>query len=184
MKNKFLVSQVKNMKHKDWITQVLKDLKYLKLNLEIQEIKEMKKSKLKKLLDKAVEEKAFEELQQKKGKHTKVMNLSYSKLKMQKYLKANNSNNTVEEAQVIFKLRSRMTDVKANFKNKYEEFECDICKDEEETQKHILECEDILKNTTRIKKETEYEELFKDNVKNQTEIAKMFIENMKVKKKA
>ena len=111
------------------------------------------------------------------------MKLSYSKLKMQKYLKANNSNNTVEEAQVIFKLRSRMTDVKANFKNKYEEFECDICKDEEETQKHILECEDILKNTTRIKKETEYEELFKDNVKNQTEIAKMFIENMKVKKK-
>ena len=183
MMNRFLVSQMKTMKAKDWITQVLKDLKYLKLNLEIQEIKEMKKSKLKKLLDKAVEEKAFEELQQKKGKHTKVMNLSYSKLKMQKYLKANNSNNTVEEAQVIFKLRSRMTDVKANFKNKYEEFECDICKDEEETQKHILECEDILKNTTRIKKETEYEELFKDNVKNQTEIAKMFIENMKVKKK-
>ena len=33
-------------------------------------------------------------------------------------------------------------------------------------------------------KETEYEELWKPNVKNQTEIAKMFIENMKIKKQS
>ena len=44
----------------------------------------MKKSKLKKLLDKA-----FEELQLQKGRHSKVMKLNYSKLKMQKYLRAN-----------------------------------------------------------------------------------------------
>ena len=173
---------MKNMKPKDWISQVLKDLKYLKMNLEVQDIKEMKKSKLKKLLDKAVEDKAFEELQLQKGKHSKVMKLSYSKLKMQKYLKGNKNNIKIEEAQMIFKLRSRMADVKVNFRNKYEVLECDICKDEEETQKHILECDEILKNTNKNIKETEYDELFKDNVTNQTEIAKMFIENMKIKK--
>ena len=97
----------------------------------------MKKSKLKKLLDKAVEDKAFEELQLQKGKHSKVMKLSYSKLKMQKYLKGNKNNSTVEEAQMIFKLRSRMADVKLNFRNKYEGLQCDICKDEEETQNTI-----------------------------------------------
>ena len=40
-----------------------------------------------------------------------------------------------------FKLRRRMADVKVNFRHKYEVLECDICKDEEETQKHILECD-------------------------------------------
>ena len=84
---------MKNMKPKDWITHVLKDLQLLLL---------------KKLLDKAVEEKAFEELNQKKRKHSKVTNLNHSKLKMQKYLKANKNNITVEEAQMIFKLRTRM----------------------------------------------------------------------------
>ena len=92
----------------------------------------MKKSKLKKLLDKAVEDKAFEELQLQKERHSKVMNWNYSKLKMQKYLKANKNDIKVEEAQILFKLRSRMADVKVNFRNKYEVLECDICKDEEE----------------------------------------------------
>ena len=102
---------------------------------------------------------------------------------MQKYLKGNKNNIKIEEAQMIFKLRSRMADVKVNFRNKYEVLECDICKDEEETQKHILECDEILKNTNKNIKETEYDELFKDNVTNQTDIAKTFIENMKIKKK-
>ena len=60
--------------------------------------------------------------------------------------------------------------------------ECDICKQEEDTQKHILKCDEILKNTRRNDKKIEYEELFKENVQNQREIAKMFTENMKVKK--
>ena len=49
-------------------------------------------------------------------------------------------------------------------------------------REHILECDEILKNTNKHIKEIEYEEFFKDNMKNQTEIAKMFIENMKIKK--
>ena len=83
---------------------------------------------------------------------------------------------------MISKLRSRLADVKVNFRNKCRVLECDVCNNEEETQKPILECDEILKNINKNIKETKYEELFKDNVKNQTEIAKMFIENMKIKK--
>ena len=142
----------------------------------------MKKSKLKKLLHKAVEDEAFEKLQQQKGGHSKVKKLNHSKLKMQKYLKANKNDIKVEEAQIIFKMRSRMTDVKVNFRNKNETLECDVCKDEEETQKHVLECKEIMKNKNKILMQPEYEEIFQDNVKNQIEIAKIFIENMKIRK--
>ena len=46
-------------------------------------MKDMKKSKLKRILKKAVDEKAFEKLTVLKNGHSKVMNLKYSKLKMQ-----------------------------------------------------------------------------------------------------
>ena len=82
------------------------------------------------------------------------MNWNYSKLKMQKYLKANKNDIKVEEAQILFKLRSRMADVKVNFRKKYEVLERDVCKTEEGTQKHILECDEILKNTNKKIKET------------------------------
>ena len=43
----------------------------------------------------------------------------------------------------MFKLRTRVTDVKCNYKGKYESFECEICKKDDESQKilNILECE-------------------------------------------
>ena len=42
-------------------------------------------------------------------------------------------------------MRSRMSDVKINFKGKYDDFECEFCKENEETQKHMMECEAIKK---------------------------------------
>ena len=55
------------------------------------------------------------------------MDLKHDKLKMQNYLKADNFRISRKEAQEIFKLRSRMTDVKLNFRGMRETLECDIC---------------------------------------------------------
>ena len=177
---KFLMCQMKNQKPKDWISQVIKDLKDLKIDLEVEDLKKMKKSKLKRMLNKTVEEKAFEELQHKKEGHSKVMNLKYSTLKMQNYLKANDINQ--EEVLMIFKMRSRMADVKTNFRNKNETLECDLCNNENESQRHVLECEEILKQKKEYGQQPKYEEILEDNVKNQAEIAKLFIENLKIRK--
>ena len=53
---------------------------------------------------------------------------------------------------VIFRMRGRVTELKTNFKGKYESFECDACKIEDETQKHIIECKEINKEKKKIKK--------------------------------
>ncbi len=52
---------------------------------------------------------------------------------------------TREQASLIFKSRTRMLDVKANFKNKYKnKLECRLCGHIEEDQKHILEdCKEV-----------------------------------------
>ena len=112
-----------------------------------------------------------------------MMNIRHERLEMQEYLKPNKLKMKIEEAQEIFKMRCRITDVKTNFKSKYESFECEACKIEEETQKHIIECTEINKGKNEYKKLPEYEELYKRNVKNQILIVRHFLENMKRRKK-
>ena len=79
-------------------------------------------------------------------------------------------------------MRSRVFDVKINFRGKYENFECEICKIEYESQQHIIECEEINKNRKEKKILPKYEDLYKRNVKNQVTIVRYFLENMKMKK--
>ena len=57
MINKFLKTQLKTQKPKDWTTQVLKDLKELKIELNLEELKGIKKCKLTRILKTAVDEK-------------------------------------------------------------------------------------------------------------------------------
>ena len=75
-----------------------------------------------------------------------------------------------------------MTEVKTNFRGKYENFECDLCNKEDETQNHMLNCEAIMKKINDETKIPDYDELFKGNFTTQLEIAKAFIRNMKIKK--
>ena len=43
-----------------------------------------------------------------------------------------------EDAQLVFKLRCRVTGVKINMRGKYDNLECEACGLEEETQQHII----------------------------------------------
>ena len=136
---------------------------------------------LKRILKTAIKEKAFERLIGIKENHSKVKHLSYSNLEMQNYLKSNRVKPTKSEIQTIFEMRSRVTDVKLNFRGKYENLECRVCKSNEESQKHVYECNEIMKIRKIKNQKIEYEMIFKENVRKQVQIAKDFLENMKIK---
>ena len=88
---------------------------------------------------------------------TKIENLGRDKSKV-KHLISNRKWNAGErpkyinkmtrtEASLIFKTRTRMLEVKNNYKNKYTSTECRKCKQTTETQEHILtECMSIHTN--------------------------------------
>jgi hypothetical protein len=59
---------------------------------------------------------------------------------MQNHLKSNKLRISQNEAQEIFKLRSRMTDVKLNIRGMHETLECDFCNEEDESLKDLVEC--------------------------------------------
>ena len=104
---------------------------------------------------------------------------------MQKYLLPNKYESSKEDIQSIFKIRSRVLDVKMNLKGIYDTYECEVCFKEEESQKHIYECTEIWKirkiNNENIPK---YENILNGDVLEMIEVAKIIQANMKIQEKA
>ena len=95
---------------------------------------------LKSKLKVAVKCAAFKYLTELQQTHSKSKNLIYSDLKLQDYLRSGGSG-TIDQKANIFKIRSRMLDLKSNFKTSVENNVCTLCDNAEETQPHLLSCE-------------------------------------------
>ena len=154
-----LIQQSKDMSYEREINEL--KLKYnININLKGDnpiKIKDYIKNEIKKINDKEIKE----ELN--KGKKTKMM---------EEYNKNYLENLHFEEARAIFMMLTRMIDVKANFKNKYKNLECDTCKVEENTH-HLFKCERYHDLNRNIKGETLQEVL---NNNNEDKIAKFIKE--------
>ena len=133
-----------------------------------------------------IKQAAFSYLTDKQQHHSKVKDIKYDKLKTQEYMTSSIFTN--EDVQLLHALRSRSTDCKANFKQKYihSNIICDLCKNEEETQQHILECEELRKEYNSEDVVTEnvtYDSLFCKDVKKQKEVTTLFKELFKAKER-
>ena len=111
---------------------------------------------------------------------SKGKEIVYSELEMKKYL-ASMSILTLQEKKEVFKIRTRMTEVKSNFKQRYNDLNCDNCGKKnqfnEETQEHVYNCTESNEN-----KEI-FGNIFKDTHETQTmkSITRRFLNNMKLK---
>ena len=79
-------------------------------------------------------------------------------------------------------MRCRVTDVKENFKGKFENLNCELCNEENESQLHIINCKEINKLHEDDDEMPKYEEILNVNVKHQKKIAQKFMKNMKIRK--
>ena len=174
---KFFNSQMKKRTKRDWVSTVIEDLELMDIQLEMEQIKTMRKSNFMSIIKDKIQMQTFQDMEKIKSSHTKVKEIEHENMKMQKYLQANSCKITKEEAQLIFKLRCRTINVKRNLKGIYDNLNCTACGTEEETQEHVLKCEELNKN--KEKNNVEYSKLFNGTVVEQLKIAKTFKENMK-----
>ena len=127
------LSPVKN----DWCLQIKDDLRYCNINLSESEIRAMSKNRFKAIVTNNIFEVASQYLISLKSKHTKSEGLSAND-KIQDYLIT--SQLTTEEKQLLFQLRTRSYDCKANYRNLYKnQLACFIC-GQEDNQSHLLSC--------------------------------------------
>ena len=151
-------------------------MKDLKIDKNFEDIKLMKKHEFRRIVSKSIQKNAMQILEDKKSIHSKVKHLKHEIFGMQKYLRNNNMKISIEEKQMIFKLRSKVTNVKMNFKGMHEDLKCKICNEEEnETQKHILECKILNNNETQ---NLEYEKIENGNIIDMVQIVRKFRENL------
>ena len=86
---------------------------------------------------------------------------------MRSYLK--NKHINPKQAKIIFKIRTRMLNVKNNFKNGYVDLSCPVCKIDEDSQEHMLtKC---LKLENKITSK-EYRSLFGCDEEKMAEVVK------------
>ena len=131
--HRFFENNLKLETKEYWVSTALHDLKKLEINLEFSEIKSMKKTNVDNLLKECTVQKVLKDLDRIKLSNSKVENLSHKELKIRKYLKP-----TKEDKLLVFKFRCRVTDTEMNEKGLSDDYECDICENEDESPKHIL----------------------------------------------
>merc|ERR1712179_476095 len=87
------------------------------------------------------------------------------------------------EKKFLFQLRSRMIDVKTNFKNNNSDLSCPLCDIKEDDQKHVLECPTLLNNTSDVAEgNISYDDIFSNDVLKQAKILRIFNYSWKKRK--
>ena len=115
------------------------DLELIGEEFDEERIRNMSKNKFKRYVKKNMDNAAFEYLEEQKNKHSKVKDIKYIKLEIQSYIVTENLTNV--EIYTIFALRSRMTKVKKNFSNQFNNnLLCKLGCSDMDSQVHLLEC--------------------------------------------
>ena len=133
----------------------------------------MSKQSFKEVVKKAAKLKAFEWLISEKDKLSKVKNVIFNELKMQTFLCPNNLE--INQQKLLFQLRSRMTNLKENYKHKYKILLCPICQKDGDSQSHLLICEELNRGIQFISDQTILvEDIFCDNLDKQANATRLF----------
>ena len=105
----------------------------------IDQIKSHTKDSFKRLVKEHVIVTAFEYLKNLQKTHSKARPLQYETFKMQEYL-GSESKLSLKEKAFTFAIRTRMIDLKSNFKVGQKDLKCRLCDKHEEDQQGLLLC--------------------------------------------
>ena len=153
---KFFCAQWKYPIKSDWTEQVRLDLAEFGIPVDLDYILDKSKSKFQKIVKIKAKEFAFFSYLQRNL--SKLENLFYTELKLQKYLELENM--TVPQAQSLFSYRTRMANFSENFRGASGPQVCPLCKTHLDSQNLSFQCPLVKEN---VKIEGQYYKIFTDN---------------------
>ena len=139
----------------DWIYTVEENLRDMNINLDMKQITVKSKYSFGKIVRQSVKKTGLDYLNNIKKSHSKTKKLSHKKLSLQDYFQSTKI--YPEKAKNIFKYRTRMSEVKANFKEFYKIYLCPLGCDIEDSQEHLLYCKEIHEHDVDVNQFYEYE---------------------------
>ena len=100
---------------------------------------------------------------------------------MQEYFLPNELNVYIKEIQLIFQLRCHVARLKMNVKGLYDTYQCEVCMNEDESQKHIYRCPEILrKRNIKFDEIPDNEKITNGSIKEKLEILRKVQEYLKI----
>ena len=168
-------------KNNDWVSEVQGDLKSCDINYTAEQIKSMSQFKFKRIVKEAIQLKVMAYLFALQNKNFKSEKLILES-EMQSYLKS--SEISTMNKQILFKLRTKMLNIKANFSSvNKNNLQCSLCKDMSttENEEHLLVCS-VLANHPKLKDDigqVKFEDVFSDEQK-QFRAVKVFKQIMEI----
>ena len=139
----FFNTQWHNPTKGDWTETVKLDLVAFGIQVNLDTIKS--KSSFKSMVKKKALEHGLKILQAKKEKHSKMMDLEYTELKLQSYFTLPGI--TVDEVRNMFKFRVRMTQFGENFRGDSDMVLCPLCNIHLDNQPMSLQCPALREKT-------------------------------------
>ena len=179
--SKFFKVQEENPVKGDWTIEVKDLLKSLNLNWSFHDIKILTKQNFKNIIDVAIKKSAKEYL---KGKiKTKGNEILYSEYpEIQEYLLPYDSL-TLEMKRKMFKFRTRMNMIPANFSSTNFELMCETPCNKKITNEHIYECKILNENEQN---ELEFKKIFNGTINEKIKVMNIMnekYEKLKLKNK-
>ena len=161
---KFFQAQFKFPVKDDWTKQVRLDLQDFCIQEDLDWIRSKSVDSFKRLVKKKAKHYALEELLKKKAIHSKLDNLEFDELEIQKYLVSGLV--SANQGKTLLKFRSRMAKYDGNYGSS--ETPCKLCQNHADHQADIFEC-DFNKNKVENSDDAEdYRKLFQKEINIET----------------
>ena len=160
----------------DFFNQIREDCEDIGLEWDENTFRNLKRDKFKAIVQNKIRNAAHSYLLEKKDKLSKLDNLSSDYL-LKDYLASPRL--STKEKQLLFKLRTRMIDVKANYPNMYKgELSCALCDSNSiENQQHVLICPSLKCYSSE---QIQYTDIFSENIEKLIEAVKHWNNILKI----
>ena len=157
-----VLCQMDNMIEGDFYPQVSDDMKLLKISED--DIMFSSEGALRELVKQAIDKAALKFLLDLGNTHSKVNVNLYRDMSGMKYMKDYRFSPDV--VNLLFKFRTRMFNVKNNFRNNYRQTDilCPLCKSADDTQEHLFQCKVVEKSLLDGSVSSVYNDIFSEDV--------------------
>ena len=174
---KVVTRQKERMIEGDFYTQVSADM--ANLNISENDVLDSSYNTLKLKLKREITVAALSYLKEIGRNHSKVRNEMYTHLNGMSYFSSNRF--TPDLSNLLFKFRTRMFNVRNNFRNYYKQQNtvCPVCQDGEDSQEHLFKCK-LIRKTVETHGSV-YEDIFSDDVDTLLKVANVLKQLAKVR---
>ena len=155
-------------------------MKHLNIKHTFENIQAMPKETYKKLIKYKIKEGAFKYLISKRNKRNeKGIDIQYTDLEMQNYLRSEDMDITNHERKFIFQLRTSMNfKIKSHFRHMHLDTICENCRINESTTEHTLNCKELLTKSEIVTYLPSYQDIYKNDEDEQVYIARIIKDNL------